>query len=81
MIERNKKSNLLAQLTTGRRQRTMLDDDLLPSRFNTENLAFEDLELPKNRQSGYYYWIGKDYANAYHEDFKEIEVYNKGRFK
>ena len=33
-------------------------------------------ELAKN--NGLYYWIGKDYANAYQEDFKDIENYWKG---
>jgi hypothetical protein len=39
----------------------------------------EDLELPKNSHLGYYYWIGKDYANTYLEDFKDVQDAFKGR--
>lgn len=59
----------------------MLEDDLIPRDHDhnfTENLAFEDLELPKNSHAGYYYWIGKDYSNVYHEDFKAIEYHSLG---
>lgn len=37
-------------------------------------------ELPKQSDMGYYYWIGKDYANAYIEDFKDIHEHNKDQF-
>lgn len=37
-------------------------------------------ELPKQTDMGYYYWIGKDYANALVEDFKDIHEHSKDQF-
>ena len=36
--------------------------------------------LPKNSDAGYYYWVGKDYANSYREDFKDVHEYLKDQF-
>jgi hypothetical protein len=67
----NKKKNVLNYIILDpfsmKRQKTMLEDDLLPresSFFLNENEAFEDFDLPKNSNTGYYYWIGKDYSNG-----------------
>lgn len=47
-----------------------------------ENKSFDvdesPKELPKTKDIGYYYWIGKDYANTYQEDFKDINEFEKG---
>jgi hypothetical protein len=40
----------------------------------------EPTVLPKQTDMGYYYWIGKDYANAYVEDFKDIHEHAKDQF-
>lgn len=50
--------------------------------LNRVNESFVDLEesLPKNTDSGYYYWIGKDYANNYVEDFKDVHEFDKDQF-
>ena len=58
---------ILEPFASMKRQRTMLEDDMLPrdkSFYNTDNEGFEDMDLPKNSNSGYYYWIGKDYSNG-----------------
>jgi hypothetical protein len=45
---------------------------------DTDGMLESQAELPKNSDVGYYYWIGKDYANSYKEDFKDVHEYMKG---
>lgn len=64
------------------RQKTNLTDDIYDrwhqnSKVNQSFIDIEDIELPKNTDNGYYYWIGKDYANVYKEDFKDVHEFNK----
>jgi hypothetical protein len=57
------------------------EDELFETSFNSIKINdsySEDLELPKNSHLGYYYWIGKDYANTYLEDFKDVQDALKG---
>ena len=60
-----------------------LDDDIYDrwhsNKVNTSFIDIEDIELPKNSDAGYYYWVGKDYSNTYREDFKDIHEYSKGK--
>jgi phosphatidylserine/phosphatidylglycerophosphate/cardiolipin synthase-like enzyme len=51
-------------------------DDNNSEEYNEE----DEKKLPKNTDMGYYYWIGKDYANAYVEDFKDIHEFSKDQF-
>lgn len=64
---------------SSRKQKSTLEDDFLNrgGKDYVENLAFEDLDLPKISDSGYYYWIGKDYSNVYREDIKDIDTHAK----
>lgn len=67
------------------RQKTNLTDDIYDrwhqnSKVNQSFIDIEDIELPKNTDNGYYYWIGKDYANVYKEDFKDVHEFNKDQF-
>lgn len=61
-----------------------IDDDIYDrwhynnNKINQSFIDIEDVELPKNTDAGYYYWMGKDYANAYREDFKDIQDFSKG---
>lgn len=85
ILDRQKKTtNILSHLAMKTRQKSTLEDDLLPrdEKYFSDNLGFEDLDLvlPKNSQSGYYYWIGKDYSNVYYEDFKDIDVHSIDQF-
>ncbi len=85
ILDRQKKtSHLFSHLAIRTRQKTTLEDDFLPrnDKYFSDNLGFEDLDiiLPKNSQSGYYYWIGKDYSNVYFEDFKAIDIHSTDQF-
>ncbi len=37
----------------------------------------KNAEMPVISNEGYY-WVGKDYANSYKEDFKNVEEFGKG---
>ena len=67
---------------------TDINDDIYDRWHNNKiNEGFEEDDdqedksgLPKSSNLGYYYWIGKDYANAYREDFKDVHEYMKDQF-
>jgi hypothetical protein len=77
LLEHKKGPRLnLIEAFQSRKHKTLEDDMLNQEGYNyVENLAFEDLDLPKNSDSGYYYWIGKDYSNVYREDIKDIDTH------
>ena len=60
-----------------------IDDDIydrwhLSNKVNLSYVDLDEIDLPKNSDIGYYYWIGKDYCNSYREDFKDIHEFSKG---
>jgi hypothetical protein len=65
--------------------RSHLNDDIYDRwHLNRVNESFidsatteDDDELPKSSDAGYFYWIGKDYANSYAEDFKDVHEHAK----
>lgn len=61
--------------------KTSKNDDIYDRYYHSRhNEAFvKDEELPKNTDAGYYYWIGKEYANSYREDFRDVNEYMKGK--
>jgi hypothetical protein len=82
---KNKKLSL-NNIFRGSVGKSNINDDIYDRWHNTKvNEAFVEeeaigsqTELPKNTDEGYYYWIGKDYANSYREDFKDVHEYAKG---
>lgn len=86
MVKGQKKSlSKILFVSNESKQKTNLTDDIydrwhLNSKVNQSFVDIEDIELPKKSDNGYFYWIGKDYANVYKEDFKDVHEYNKDQF-
>jgi hypothetical protein len=81
---KNKKLSL-NNIFRGSVGKSHINDDIYDrwhnSKVNEAFTADEEAELPKNSDAGYYYWIGKDYANSYREDFKDVHEFAKGNFE
>jgi hypothetical protein len=89
MKKRNTGLNSFKQIfraTRSMNKRSEIDDDIYDKWHlsnNKVNLSYVDLDevdLPKNSDAGYFYWIGKDYCNAYREDVKEVHEFSRGIF-
>ena len=56
-----------------------LDETITTTRATTTTTT--TLTANTNNNDGYFYWLGKDYCNAYREDIKECHIHDKDQFE